>query len=780
MSKKMSINQNSQTNNNIIQSQENNEPIDVDLLQSLLPNDVIDLFTFFPHLNILKIRLKNGNNDPNLVIISTSPARSDWNKFSKNCRKLLEQKNIKKNHIDVIINSIDLNYEIILGISPGMEFPIEDKNNFRSSSNLLLEAVQGAIELYFVDQYNEAYVRVNIDNGIVDDLRVTSQKFSKFLFKCFYEKYGGQLPNREAINSVSQVIQAKAEFGNVRYSLSLRVAEYEGDIYYDIVDSNRRCIKISKKGKSFEILNQTPVPLFRRYNQTEQDVSLNFQSNEIGKRLTENISFESNENPLDEFLTKMTNLKNDDENTRLLIKAALISYFVPNISHPIIILHGSPGSAKSTLQSFVKNIVDPSKPSLLTLHSNTSEFIQQLAHNYLATYDNLKYTPYWLADEVCRAVTGIGQTKRALYTDDEDKIYEYQHCLIFNGINIAFSEPDVLARSIVIHLDEIDDDKRKTEKELHNDFFILRPSILRFIFETLSQSLLLKNKVLFTIRKLPRLADFAIWGEAILQSWGYKEGKFLEIYYENMNRQNEDVIDSTPLAFAVQKLVEELQISPHSTEVLFKGTSMEMLDELNRIASERKINTLARDWPKDVRWLIKRIKMVKLNLQKALGIRIIIGRDTIENTSQISILKNNSGNSAILDVSPNIQDLTLYLDNSAPQNPNQSSNDLHIDPDTKKTGVTGVILHENSIDISNNKNERSNQTDDLSQNLLHLNNGHNPIFDSNIVYDEKTKLYHCKQHPEIKNIHYNEIADHLQNSPKHSEKSYLHELRRAL
>lgn len=101
----------------------------------------------------------------------------------------------------------------------------------------------------------------------------------------------------------------------------------------------------------------------------------------------------------------------------------------------------------------------------MTLHDNLPEFIQQLSHNYLATYDNMKYIPKWLSDEVCKAVTGIGQTKRMTYTNDEDKIFEYKHCLNFNGINIVFSEPDVIDRSIIIELDEIEDEDRKQRRK---------------------------------------------------------------------------------------------------------------------------------------------------------------------------------------------------------------------------------------------------------------------------------------------------------------------------
>ena len=43
-----------------------------------------------------------------------------------------------------------------------------------------------------------------------------------------------------------------------------------------------------------------------------------------------------------------------------------------------------------------------------------------MAYNYVPFYDNVKNIPKWLSDEACKVVTGIGQTKRKLYTDDED------------------------------------------------------------------------------------------------------------------------------------------------------------------------------------------------------------------------------------------------------------------------------------------------------------------------------------------------------------------------
>jgi hypothetical protein len=77
----------------------------------------------------------------------------------------------------------------------------------------------------------------------------------------------------------------------------------------------------------------------------------------------------------------------------------------------------------------------------LTINNNKDEFVQQLNHNYLAVYDNVKYVPKWLSDEACKAVPKVGNTKRKLYTNDEDVVYEYQRCLGFNGINISLTEP---------------------------------------------------------------------------------------------------------------------------------------------------------------------------------------------------------------------------------------------------------------------------------------------------------------------------------------------------
>ena len=157
-------------------------------------------------------------------------------------------------------------------------------------------------------------------------------------------------------------------------------------------------------------------------------------------------------------------------------------------------------------------------------------------HNYLAFYDNVKFIPYWLSDEICKSVTGVGHTKRELYSDDNDIIYEHRRIISINGINVALTEPDALDRSIFIELCNIDDVTRKEKAELLAEFEKLKPKVLAYILDIVVKALQIKPTLKLT--RLPRMADFAKWGEAISRAMGYEDFAFLDAYAENRNQQN--------------------------------------------------------------------------------------------------------------------------------------------------------------------------------------------------------------------------------------------------
>ena len=366
--------------------------------------------------------------------------------------------------------------------------------------------------LLFKDQYGTAHAQIHVANHD-EILRVESSKFKRHLARLFYEKNGSKVVNSESITNALQVIQAKAEYEGQTIPLSLRAAWYDGNIYYDMSNDKWQCLKISEQ--KWEILNHSPSPLFVRFNQTAQVEPDRDYECDI----------------FDKFL-ELTNLKQDQD--RILLKVYIVSLFIPDIPHTMLILHGEKGSAKSTLQTLIKLLVDPGKPVLLTIHNNKTEFVQQMAHNHVAYYDNVKRPPKWLSDEACKAVTGIGQTKRKLYSDDDDIVYEYKRCLGFNGINISLTEPDALDRSLMIELDRVTKENRKMEADILAEFLKLRPGLLAFILDIVATAMQIKREL--ELNDLPRMADFTIWGEAIARAMGYKDLEFIHAYYDNIGK----------------------------------------------------------------------------------------------------------------------------------------------------------------------------------------------------------------------------------------------------
>ena len=102
---------------------------------------------------------------------------------------------------------------------------------------------------------------------------------------------------------------------------------------------------------------------------------------------------------MQQFLEKCTNIK--DPKDQLLFKTYLITLFFPDIAHPILLLKGVKGAAKSILQTEVKRIIDPSEIELLILNKKEENFIINLAHNYYNAYDNVRKIPDGFRIDIC-------------------------------------------------------------------------------------------------------------------------------------------------------------------------------------------------------------------------------------------------------------------------------------------------------------------------------------------------------------------------------------------
>jgi hypothetical protein len=239
------------------------------------------------------------------------------------------------------------------------------------------------------------------------------------------------------------------------------------------------------------------------------------------------------------------------------------------------------------------------------------DFLQKAAHAYFVMLDNQNTIPEWAADTLCRLVTGEADSKRRLYTDDEDLIIELRRAVILNGINVPTDRGDVLDRSLVVELERIPDGERKTEEELWESFEAEHPKLLGALFGVLSGAIALKPSLKLSRR--PRLADWGEYAAAVYEVMGWGAERFLDDWAEIVKVQNQSTLDGSPVAQTVIKFMEDKEE--------YEATSSELHKKLEGIAEELGVSiTRDKAWPKSARWLWKRLKEV-LPLLAAVGIQ---------------------------------------------------------------------------------------------------------------------------------------------------------------
>jgi hypothetical protein len=219
-----------------------------------------------------------------------------------------------------------------------------------------------------------------------------------------------------------------------------------------------------------------------------------------------------------------------------------------------------------------------------------------------------------MSDILAQACTGGGFSKRQLFTDDEDIIYKVKRCIGLNGINLTISNPDLMDRSILLHLERINPSKRIAEEELWDNFEKAKAGILGGIFDVITKAMSIYAEV--KLDRLPRMADFAKWGYVIAEVLGGRGNEFLEAYQQNVERQNEEIIQCNTLAQTVLAFMAD--------KPSWSGTIKDAWKALREIADPDKTDDT---FPKSSRTLRKLLERIKTNMMD-MGINFRIGKRT--------------------------------------------------------------------------------------------------------------------------------------------------------
>ncbi len=312
--------------------------------------------------------------------------------------------------------------------------------------------------------------------------------------------------------------------------------------------------------------------------------------------------------------TVFGNLKFD-----VLFAVYLCSLFIRNISHPLLIISGEYGAAKTTFARMIAKIINPYCGDVTPMPKSLDDVATVIHNSYYTAFENISYINRELADLLCLSVTGGSYKKRKLYTDSDVSTLNLHNPISLNGLNLAFPFSDLMDRAIMLELERISPNDRKSEEEVWERFYSYLPDIQGCIFTLLSMAMSKHKNV--QIPELPRLADFTRWGYAIAESIEDGLGEeFLRQYRENTCMALKSSAESNPLLTAVSNLMASMEV--------WEGTATELLAELETVYYSNTINSkLPRSFPTTANVLSRKLNVLQNDL-KILGLRISIGRDT--------------------------------------------------------------------------------------------------------------------------------------------------------
>ena len=440
---------------------------------------------------------------------------------------------------------------------PDTDERVEGQGGRLSSGDLLLRWAREFAELFCDGE--EAFADVLMD-GQRKTLPIRSTGFKRWLRRLHWERTG-KGATQEALTHAVENLDAQAALAGQR-RVYLRTASHEGSLYIDLGDDSQRVVEVDAEG--WRVLREPPGVRFRRTLTTEA------------------LPAPARGDPSEGISTLRGFLNVGDEDFVLCV-AWLLASLRDTGPYPVLVLTGEQGSAKSTAARLLRSLVDPARPPTRGMPRDERDAVIAARRRHVLVYDNLSGLPVWLSDTFCRLSTGEGYATRALFTDDDEVVFEACRPVILTGIENSAVRGDLADRSIVIRLDPIAERARRTESEVMAAFEEARPRILGALLDGLSEGLRKYGSI--RLERLPRMADFFRWVVACEGAY-WPSGTFMATYRDAQASAMEDVLEESPIGPALRRFLEEAQS--------FDGSAEELL---GRLDPQRPEGKHSKGWP---------------------------------------------------------------------------------------------------------------------------------------------------------------------------------------
>jgi hypothetical protein len=240
-------------------------------------------------------------------------------------------------------------------------------------------------------------------------------------------------------------------------------------------------------------------------------------------------------------------------------------------------------------------------------------------NGWLLVYENISAIAGALSDCICQLAFGGGFASRTLFTNDERTVIYAQRPVVLVGINDFVLRGDLRDRSVFLHLSAIPETSRRAEGKFWPGFRADYPRILGSVLDAIVGGL--RELPSVDLKKLPRMADYAEWGEATSRGLGWGAETFLSTYNTNRKEATEAMLEDS--------LVATIMLMLARNGITWSGTPLELyrtVSKIDGIAARPRWPKTVSEFGNELRRIAPQLRLngLAINFERRRGERIII------------------------------------------------------------------------------------------------------------------------------------------------------------
>jgi hypothetical protein len=370
-----------------------------------------------------------------------------------------------------------------------------------------------------------------------------------------YFRATNKVPNKEAVTGTVGIAEAIAR-GKRPATPALRIAPHGGALYLDLGRRDGSAVELRPGG--WRVVERPPVLFARTALSAELPWPIEGGGSLDGCRHLFNISGPSE---------------------WALFTACRVASLIPGITHPIELVTGPAGSAKTTTTKLMSNWVDPA-PVMIPVPRDGRTWAAMAASRYVLPVDNVSVIPPWWSDLLCKAASGDGWLDRALYTDMDVAVAAFQSVVILNGIGLGTIRGDLADRVVWHKLEK--PPWYSSDDELEDRWNGAWPAALAWLCDRACE-LMADMSWQPAPQAESRLARFEQIVDAIDERWGTRAG---QAWAAGRHEVLEDVAEGDEIAVAIREAV----------KAPWHGSSGELVELLELYGGLRAPNRGAGSW----------------------------------------------------------------------------------------------------------------------------------------------------------------------------------------